>query len=379
MKIPFVDLKVQYQSIKQEIDFAIQYVLDNTVFILGKSVEDFERKFAEVHEAKYCVGTNSGTSALHVALNALLCSNPENLRQTNEFECIVPINTYIATAEAVSATGAKVVFVDNNEYYNIDIIKIEEKITENTKVIIPVHLYGQPADMDSILKLAEKYNLFVLEDCAQAHLSRYKGKPVGSFGDISAFSFYPGKNLGAYGEAGACVTNNEELFNHMMRYRNHGQDKKYYHEIIGHNFRMEGIQGAVLGVKLKYLHEWTESRRKNAYLYNELLKDIPKVITSKELEDVYAVYHLYVIQIKDRENLIAHLKENGIETGLHYPIPIHLQNAYKHLGYKRGDFPRIESEAERILSLPMYPELTETQIRYVVDKIREFYAVKHAY
>ena len=370
MNVPFVDLINQYRSIKSEIDSAIKTVLGNTAFILGRAVENFEKQFAEVHEIKYCVGTNSGTSALQVALHALLNKNPTEMRQV---ECILPVNTYIATAEAVSAIGAKVVLVDNDEYYNINVNKIEEKITEYTKVIIPVHLYGQPVDMEPIFKLAEKYNLFVIEDCAQAHLARYKGRPVGSLGDIGAFSFYPGKNLGAYGEAGACVTNNKELFDHMIRYRNHGQSKKYYHEIIGHNFRLEGIQGAVLGVKLKYLHEWTESRRKNAYLYNELLKDIPQVITPKELDNVYSVYHLYVVKAEDRAGLIKYLKLNGISTGLHYPVPIHMQKAYGHLLHTPSDFPNVFSDKDKILSLPMFPELKEEQIKYVVDKVNEFY------
>ena len=374
MKVPFLDLKIQYQLIKEEIDSAIQNVLTNTAFILGDEVGNFEKKFAEAHQTNFCIGTNNGTSALQIGLHALLKPDPVDSTEINRTECIVPVNTYIATAEAVSAVGAKVVLVDNNKNYNIDVNKIEEKITKNTKVIIPVHLYGQPANMDLILKLADKYNLYVLEDCAQAHLSRYKGKPVGSFGDIGVFSFYPGKNLGAYGEAGACVTNNKELFDHMLAYRNHGQSKKYYHEIIGHNFRMEGIQGAILGVKLKYLSNWTEARRGHAYLYNELLKDIPQVITPKELANVYAVYHLYVVKVENRDKLAIFLKGNGIETGLHYPIPIHLQNAYKHLGYKRGDFPIIETEADRIFSLPMYPELNKTQIEYVANCIKKFFA-----
>ena len=373
MKIPFVDLKIQYQSIKDEIICEINKILNNNEYILGKEVANFEQKFAGIHKANFCVGTNNGTSALQVALNALLQPNGINNEEIFKTECIIPVNTYIATAEAVAGIGAKVVLVDCNQFYNIDVNKIEEKITSKTKVLIPVHLYGQPADMDPILKLAEKYKLFVLEDCAQAHLATYKGKSVGTFGDIGAFSFYPGKNLGAYGEAGACITNSEKLYDYMYSYRNHGQSSKYYHDIIGHNFRMEGIQGAVLNVKLRYLEKWTELRRKNAYLYNKYLKNTEHVETPNEIEDSYSVYHLYVIKVKDRNKLCKHLEQNGIATGIHYPIPINEQKAFFHLNDDAINFPTIDKDKNNILSLPMYPELTSDKIEYISKVINEFY------
>lgn len=368
MKVPFVDLKTQYQSIKVEILKEINDVLDNTAYICGKKVKKFEEDFAAVQEAKYCTALSSGTDALHVALSALGIKSGD--------EVIVPVNTFIATSEAVTLCGARPVFVDHSELtYNIDVKKIESAVTGKTKAIIPVHLYGQPADMDSVLDIAKKHSLYVIEDCSQAHLSEYKGRKAGTLGDIGTFSFYPGKNLGAYGEGGAVVTNKEELDNKMLRFRQHGSIEKYVHDSEGHNYRMEEIQAGVLNVKLKYISFWTEQRRKKAVIYNEKFADLGKdfVITPNCLENVKHVYHLYVVRVRNRNNLMKYLEKKGIQTALHYPIPLHLQKAYYGSGYKKGSFPVAEKCSEEILSLPMYPEISEEQVNYVCDSIREFY------
>jgi dTDP-4-amino-4,6-dideoxygalactose transaminase len=372
MVVPFVDLKTQYHSIKDEIDAEIQDVLENCTFILGPKVKKFEEEFAKLHKAKYCLATSSGTDSLHLALLALDLSIDD--------EVLVPVNTFFATAEAVSLTGAKPVFVDcDSNYYNIDVAKIEASITNRTRGIIAVHLYGQPADLDPIMEIAERHNLWIIEDAAQAHCAEYKNRRVGTIGRIGCFSFYPGKNLGAYGEAGAVVTNDDDLYEKMRKIRDHGSDKKYHHELIGHNYRMEGIQGAVLSVKARYIEKWTEQRRRNAMLYSELLSEVPEVVIPREMEVVRHVYHLYVIQVPRRNELQAFLSKNGISTGMHYPIPLHMQDAYKHLGYTTGSFPVAESQMDRILSIPMYPELKEIQIQYVVDKIKEFYSGNYAF
>jgi dTDP-4-amino-4,6-dideoxygalactose transaminase len=366
MKIHFVDLKAQYLSIKNEIDEAIQKVIDNTAFSSGPFVKSFEENFARAHDVKYCVGVNSGTSALHLAMWALGIGRGD--------EVIVPTNTFFATPEAVSLCGAKPVFVDcEPDYFNINSQDIEKAITKNTKSIIAVHLYGQPGQMDEIKNLAEINNLLLIEDCAQAHLAEFKGKPVGSFGIGGCFSFYPGKNLGAYGEGGAVLTNNEELYLKMIALRDHGSTKKYYHNFIGHNYRMEGIQGAILNVKLKHLPEWTEMRRRHADLYRKYFTGIKDVVVPREMSEVKHVYHLFVVRVSKRDELIKYLKDNEIYTGIHYPIPCHLQRAYDFMHQPRGQFPVSEKYATEVLSLPMYPELTEEEIRFVCEKIREFY------
>lgn len=364
MKVPFVDLKSQYFEIKEEILLAINNVLDNTAYILGKSVFDFEENFAHYQNAKYGLAVNSGTAALHMALLAYGIGAGD--------EVITTPNTFIATAEAISHAGAKPVFVDtNSDTFNMDPNKIEAAITSQTKAIIPVHLYGQPCDMDPIMEISRKYNLIVIEDACQAHGAEYKGQKVGSIGHAAAFSFYPGKNLGAYGEGGIVTTNNEEVAKKISMLRDHGSSQKYFHPYIGYNYRMEGLQGAVLGVKLKRLEEWTEKRRKNAQMYNQLLASL-EVITPVEESFNRHVYHLYVIRVKNRDNLQKYLKENDIDSGLHYPQPIHLQKAYNFLGYKEGDFPIAEASVREILSLPMYPELTQEQIELVAKTIKEF-------
>jgi len=375
MQVPFLDLKVQYNSIKSEVDAAIQQVIDNTAFILGKAVSDFEKDFAEAHSVKHCFGTSSGTDGNHIALWAL------DIKPGDEI--IIPANTFIATAWGATLCGAKPVFVDcHPESYNLDPEKLEAAITPKTKAIVAVHLYGQPADMDALKEIAAKHNLHIVEDAAQAHLAEYKGNKVGSLSDATSFSFYPGKNLGAYGEGGAVVTNNDDLAAKIKLIREHGQSKKYYHETYGHNYRMEGIQGAVLGVKLKYLPDWTNERRRAAAKYKEHLGNFEQLSVPEELPDVKHVYHLYVVKVngksleereETRNKLQSFLSDNGIASGLHYPIPLHLQKCFSHLGYNKGDFPVTEDLAQSGFSLPMFPELKDDQIGYIAEKMREFF------
>jgi len=375
MQVPFLDLKVQYQSIKQEIDPAIQNVIDNAAFILGKSVADFESDFAKAHNVKYCCGVSSGTDANHLVLWAL------GLKPGDEV--IIPANTFIATAWGATLCGAKPVFVDcESGSYNIDPSKVEKAITKKTEAIVAVHLYGQPADMDPLNEIAIKHNIYLVEDCAQSHLAEYKGKKVGGLSEAASFSYYPGKNLGAYGEGGAVTTNNPEIAQKVKMIRDHGAVQKYNHEIFGHNYRMEGIQGAVLGVKLKHLDKWTDGRRRVAAKYRELLRDLKNIKVPVEMPYAKHVYHLYVIQVRsgDKQNdnqkrdaLQKYLGDNGISTGLHYPIPLHVQPCFRDLNYKKGDFPVTEQLAETGLSLPMYPELKDEQIEYVCSKIKEFF------
>ena len=370
MKIDLVDLKVQYASIKSEIDSAIQSVIENSAFTLGQNVEEFERNFAQYCKVKYCVGVNSGTDALQFALFASGVKHGD--------EVILPVNTFIATAEAISHCGAIPVFVDMDEKtYNIDVLKIEEKITPKTKAIMPVHLYGQPANMDAVLIIARKYGLKVIEDACQAHgaeilMGNGKWERAGEIGDVGCFSFYPGKNLGAYGDGGAMVTNNQQVYQTVKLMRSHGENSKYTHSIIGYCSRLHGIQAAILNVKLKRLDEWNQKRIEHALLYSELLCDLD-VILPYAVDSVKHVYHLYIIRVNDRDNLMKFLTSHGIYTGIHYPIPIHLQSAYKELGYKEGDFPVAEKVSREIVSLPMYPELTREQIEYVADSIKNYY------
>lgn len=375
MNIPFLDLKANYNSIKSEVDSAIQNVLDNTAYILGGAVQNFEKDFAAAQQVKYCLGTSSGTDANHLVLWGLGVGPGD--------EVIIPANTFIATAWGATLCGATPVFVDcHPESYNIDPAKVEAAITSKTKAIVAVHLYGQSADLDPLKEIAKKHNIILVEDAAQAHLAEYKGTPIGGLSVAASFSYYPGKNLGAYGEGGAVTTNDEALYNKVKKLREHGQSQKYYHDTFGHNYRMEGIQGAVLGVKLKHLNKWTEARRAVAAKYNEGLKGLGKVITPKEMSYAKHVYHLYVIQLNDgsleasnqlRDKLKDYLTQQGVSVGLHYPIPLHLQECFKGLGYKKGDFPNSERIGEAGLSLPMFPEMTDEQINYVLDKINEFF------
>ncbi len=365
MKIPFVDLKAQYASIKLEVLPAIENVLENTAFVLGKPVADFEKAFGAAHGVEYCYGVSSGTDGNHMALWALGIGPGD--------EVILPSHTFIATAWGATLCGATPVFAEvDPESFNLDPKSVEKKITSRTKAVVAVHLYGQPADMDGLLAVTKKHNIHLVEDCAQSHFAEYKGKRTGSFGITSSFSFYPGKNLGAYGEGGAVATNDATIARTMRMIRDHGAEKKYYHDVYGHNYRMEGIQGAVLGVKMRYIEQWTEARRRHAARYNELLKGMPGIVTPKEMPGAKHVYHLYVIRTSRRDDLQRHLEAKGIATGLHYPVPLHVQQAFKHLGYKRGDFPVTERIVSEILSLPMYAELTDEQIAYVCENIREF-------
>ncbi len=368
MNIPFVDLKSQYKSIKNEIDPVISDVISNGAFIGGAYHKNFEAAFAKFCTTKYCIGVGNGTDALFIALKTLGIKEGD--------EVITVANSFIATSEAITMTGAKVVFVDiNPQTYNIDVKKIEEKITKKTKAIIPVHLYGQPADMDPIMEIAQNYNLKVIEDAAQAHGAVYKGRTIGSIGDLACFSFYPGKNLGAYGDAGAIVTNSEELAVKARMIANHGRVEKYNHEIEGVNSRLDGIQAAILEVKLRHLTEWTDSRRKNAYLYNKYLEDT-ELITPFEIANVKAVYHLYVVRVKKdlRQKLQEHLKSNGISSGIHYPIALPNLKAYKYLKHSETDFPEATKASQEILSLPMCPELTESQIEYISKEIKTYFS-----
>lgn len=365
MKINFVDLKKQYHSIKKETDNAIQRVIDSTSFVLGKEVSDFEKNFADFCNTKYSIGVASGTDALFLALKALDIGPGE--------EVITVANTFIATPLAISHCGAKPVIVDcNPDDYNIDVSKIESAITNKTKAIIPVHLYGQPADMDPILELAEKHNIKVVEDACQAHGAEYKKKRTGGFGVMGCFSFYPGKNLGAYGDAGAITTNDSEIYEKLRLLREYGQKKKYHHALKGYNSRLDSIQAAVLNVKLKYLGKWNNQRRKNAKLYNKLLEDIKGITIPVEREDVKHIYHLYVIRCNARGKLAEHLQSKGVSTLIHYPVPIHLQEAYSDLGYNKGSFPVTEKYSNIILSLPMFPELNKEEITYTTNSIKEY-------
>jgi len=367
MKVPFLDLKAQYETIKGEIYVALQQVIEKTAFAGGPFVAQFEKEFAEFCGTKFCEGVGSGTDALWMALLALGVGPGD--------EVITVPDTFIATAEAISFCGAKPVFVDvDSVTYNMDPAKIEPAITPRTKAIIPVHLFGPTADMDPILEIARKRKLFVIEDASQAHGAEYKGRKAGSMGDAGCFSFYPGKNLGAYGEAGTVVTNNEVLDQTIRMLRDHGQAKKYYHGLIGWNARMDGIQGAILSVKLKHLSAWTEARRKNAKLYNEMLGKIEGVVTPKESSHNKHVYHIYAIRVQSRDSLISTLAGKDIHCGIHYPIPLHLQEAYKALGLAEGRFPVAETVASEFVSLPMFPELSESQIRFAAETIAHILA-----
>lgn len=365
MNVKFMDLKRMHDPIKEEIMKEINEVIEKNSYILGDKVEEFEKNFAGFHNIGFGVGLDSGTSALELGLKALGIGQGD--------EVIVPVNTFIATASAVAFSGAKPVLVDNDEHYNIDASKIEKAITDKTKAIIPVHLYGQPADMDEINEIARKYNLVVIEDACQAHGAGYKGKKIGNFSKLACFSFYPGKNLGGFGDGGIVLTNDKELAEKLKMMRNYGQSKKYYHDFFGYNRRLDALQAAVLNVKLKHLNEWNNSRREIADRYRELLKDLPLNLPTEKLDREH-VYHLFVIRTEERDKLAEFLKQNGIDTGLHYPIPIHLQKSYSNLNYKQGDFPVAEKYAGEILSLPMFPGMTNEEVEYVCNKVREFYS-----
>jgi dTDP-4-amino-4,6-dideoxygalactose transaminase len=364
MKIPFLDLKKQYLQIRNDVLSKIENVLEDTAFSGGKYVEEFEKNFANYCDTKYCVAVNNGTSALHLAMLALGIGEGD--------EVIMPANTFIATAWGVSYCNATPVFVDcTADTWEIDASKIEEKITPKTKAIAGVHLYGQPFDIDTVKAIAQKHNLFLVEDAAQAHGAYYKGKRVGGFGEMACFSFYPGKNLGTYGEGGGIVTNDEKYFKHLQSLRNHGSVVRYYHDEIGYNMRMGGIEAAVLSVKLQYLDKWNNRRKEIARMYQQGITN-PKIKMQAQPEFTDSVYHLFVITTEDRDGLMKYLNEHQIFPGLHYPVPCHLQKAYAHLGYKQGDCPNAEYLASHCLSLPMFAELSDTEVEKVIEVLNKF-------
>ncbi len=367
--VPFVDLSAQYKTIKGEIDCAIKDVMTNCGFILGPQVEQFEKAFARFIGVDYAVGLASGLDALRLALMSLDIGSGD--------EVILPANTFIATALAVSAVGAKPLLVDcDPETYNIDVKLIEQAITPDTKAIIPVHLTGQAADMDPVVKIAREHNLHVIEDAAQAHGTLYKGRPCGSIGRIGCFSFYPGKNLGAYGDGGMVVTNDCHLAERLRRLRNYGQKVKYEHVEKGLNSRLDTIQAAILNVKLNYLPQWNRLRATHAEAYRQGLDGVGDLRFQQQAPYSMHIYHLFIIETECRDDLLNHLNQNGVQAGIHYPVPIHLQEAYQDLGYASGEFPHSERLARRILSLPMFAELEDSQIRYAVETIKTFFVSK---
>jgi len=360
--IPFVDLKAQYRSIKPEVTAAIAGVLESCEFTLGSEVAAFEKEFAAYCRGEHGVGVNSGTSALHLALLAAGVGPGD--------EVITVPFTFLATVSAIDYTGARPVFVDvDPRTLTMDPAALEAAITPRTRAVIPVHLYGRPADMDPIVAIARRHGLVVIEDAAQAHGADYKGRRVGTLGDMACFSFYPGKNLGAYGEGGLVVTDSPEYTRTLRMLRDWGAEKKYEHVLKGYNYRMEGIQGAVLRVKLRHLDDWTEARRAAAARYDELLVD-SGVETPPPAPDARHVYHIYAVRTASRQAWQDALKEQGIQTGVHYPVPVHLQPAFADLGYRAGQFPASERAAKEVLSLPMFPELTTAQCEAVCGAVR---------
>jgi dTDP-4-amino-4,6-dideoxygalactose transaminase len=366
--IPFLDLRAQYHSIKSEIDEAVLGVLESAQYVLGEQVTNFENEFASYCGAKEAIAVNSGTSALHLALLAAGIGPGD--------EVITVPFTFVATVAAIRYTGAKPVFVDvATDSYTMDVSRLEKAISRRTRAILPVHLYGQAADMDPIVEIARRNNLLVIEDAAQAHGAKYRDRPVGSLGDLACFSFYPGKNLGAYGEGGAVVTGNPVFARKIRMLRDWGAERKYEHVLQGYNYRMEAIQGAILRVKLRHLDEWTGSRRAHAARYAEQLAGIG-IEAPTEMPYGQHVYHVYAIESVHRERLQQHLAAQQIQTGIHYPYPVHLTGAHADLGYKRGDFPVAEHAAARVLSLPMYPEMDQDAPRQVAAAIRSFPAIR---
>ena len=368
--VPYLDLKAQLKPLRAELDAAIARTLDNCSFCLGPDVAQFEKDFAKFCGAQHALGFNSGTSALHVAMR-LLNVGPGD-------EVITTPYTFIATSWAISYCGAKPVYVDIDEAtFNLDPKLIEKAITPRTKAVLPVHLYGQPFDVDAIAAICKKHNLPFVEDAAQAHGAKYKGKTIGTFGAVSCFSFYPAKNLGACGEGGALVTNDAALAARAKSLREHGSTVRYHHDEVGYNYRLEGIQGAVLGVKLKHLDAWTRGRQRVAARYAELLKDTPLQLPTVTPGNESA-WHLYTVRSPRRDELKKHLDANGIGNAVHYPMPLHLQKAYAHLGHRLGDFPVAEKASREVLSLPMFPELTDAQIQRVADVVKDFFKTSPA-
>ena len=361
VRVPYLDLKTQYQSIKPEIDAALASVLDSCQFVLGPEVAAFEEEFAIYCGAAECIALNSGTSALHLALLAAGVGPGD--------EVITVPFTFVASVSAITYAGAQPVLVDIDPHtFTMDPAAIETAVTSRTKAILPVHLYGQPADMDPIMEVARRHNLIVIEDAAQAHGAKYKGRQVGSIGDIACFSFYPGKNLGAYGEGGAVTTSNAEYARTIRMLRDWGQDRKYHHVLPGFNYRMEAFQGAILRVKLRHLEQWTEARRAIVGKYNQLLAG-SGLERPREMPWARHVYHIYTLRTNGRDALRAALEKEGIQTAIHYPVPVHLQPAYADLGYARLSLPESEKAADQVLSLPLYPEMTDDQVERVSEAL----------
>lgn len=366
MNIPFVDLYAQYQSIKPEIDSAIERVIRETAFIGGTNVDTFEQNYADAYGVKHCISCANGTDAIYIVLKMLGIGIGD--------EVITVANSWISTSETTGQTGATPVFVDiEPDYYTIDADKIKEKITSKTKAVIPVHLFGQPAEIKKIKQLCDEYNLFLIEDCAQAHFARYKGQYAGTFGDAATFSFYPGKNLGAYGDAGCIITNNDDLAEKCRMYARHGALEKHRHIMEGINSRLDGLQAAVLNVKLPHIREWNKKRLQHALYYNKLLTGLNDIIIPKIREGATHIFHLYVVRTDKRDALRQYLKEKRIQTTVHYPVALPLMPAYKQLGYTESDIPVAAQYQSQILSLPMFPELTKGQIEYIVMMIMDFY------
>jgi dTDP-4-amino-4,6-dideoxygalactose transaminase len=366
MHIPFVDLKAQYQSIQQDIDSAIASVIADTAFIGGKYVQQFEQDFAVLHGVKHCISCANGTDALYIIMKMLGIGNGD--------EVITVANSWISSSETISQTGATPVFIDcDPDYYSINESLIEAKITVKTKAILPVHLHGQMCNMQAVKAIAAKHNLFVVEDCAQSHLSSFSGQLAGTFGNASAFSFYPGKNLGAYGDAGCILTNDDALAEKCRMYARHGALVKHQHQIEGINSRMDGLQAAILLAKLPFLHQWTEQRIAHSTYYTKTLSSIKQIILPVVRPNTKHTFHLYVIRCEQRDALAAYLKEKGVETAIHYPTPLPLLPAYQYLQYQPTDIPVCSTYQHQILSLPIYPELTTYQIDYVATVVKAFY------
>jgi dTDP-4-amino-4,6-dideoxygalactose transaminase len=365
-KVPFISFNKINSQTKPQIINAIEQCIDGQSYILGDNVKNFEASYSKFNNVKYTIGVGNGLDALYLSLKALEIGKGD--------EVIVPSNTYIATIIAISNTGAKPIFVEPRlDTYNINPDKIEEQITSKTRAILPVHLYGQACEMNRISEIARKHNLHIIEDNAQAHGSKYNDQLTGSFGIINATSFYPGKNLGAFGDAGGITTNSEELYKKCTLFRNYGSSKKYYNEIIGYNSRLDEIQACVLNIKLNYLISWTEERQKIASWYFEGLKDISEITLPITQVNATHVYHLFTIRTSDRNKLQEYLSSQSIETLIHYPIPPHLQKAYSYLDYKKGDFPIAEQIAETTLSLPLHIGISKQEVKYVCSAIKEFF------
>ena len=363
VNVPYFDLRAQYAGIREEILAAVDRVFESTAFSSGPEVAEFEREFAAYCEVKHCVALNTGTSALHLALLAAGVEPGD--------EVVTTPNTFIATAEAISYTGARPVFVDiDPATANIDAGRIESAITPRTKAIIPVHLYGRPADLGTILKIAESHRIPVIEDACQAHGARWRNKRVGGLAFAGAFSFYPSKNLGAYGEGGALTTNDDQVAERVRVLRDHGQTRRHYHDYIGYNYRMDGFQAAVLRVKLRHLDGWTAQRQRIARRYRELLSSATVTLPGDEPENE-SVYHLFVAYVENRDATRAAMEARGVQTAIHYPVPVHLQKAYESLGHKRGSFPHTERAADQVLSLPLFPEITDDEVEYAATILAE--------